>query len=95
MDALKTQFKISFNFKKCDASLVDWMTGKGKAGPGFHIYCYYDNDYEFDIVSPFYWDGFHYKFKMWEYCWDDDWAREAAKAIVWGEDDFTWFWERL
>ena len=95
MDALKSQFKISFNFKKCDGSLVDWMTGKGEAGPGFHIYCYYENDYEFDIVSPFYWDGFHYKWVMWETCWEDKWAEEAAKSIVWGGDDFTWFWQTL
>ena len=93
MDAFKTQFSLSFNFKKCDASIADWMSGKGEAGPGFHIYCYYDNDYEFDIVNPFFWDGFAKKYVMWETCWDDTAARNAAEHLIWNDEDFTWFWD--
>lgn len=95
MDALKSEFSISLNFKKCDASVVDWAFGLGEDGPGFHIYCYYDNDYEFDVISPFYWEGFHHKFVMWETCWDDTIAEEAARAIVYDQDDFVGFWDRF
>ena len=40
------KFEINMNVKRCEASVVDWITGKGKAGPGFHVYCYYEEDNE-------------------------------------------------
>ena len=91
MDAIKAQFKLTFNFKKCDASIVDWLTGRGEAGPGFHIYCYYERD-EIEVVNPFYWDGWGQKFALWEYCYDDSWAEDVARHLLWNRDDFTWFW---
>ena len=70
------------------------MTGKGEAGPGLHIYCFYENDYEFEIVNPFFWDGFHHKYPFVEHCWHDTTGREVAEALIWDEGDFKWFWER-
>ena len=93
MEALKTEFRVSFNFKRCDASIWDLISGDGEEGPGFHVYCFYENSNEFDLINPLYWDGFHYKWPMWETCWDDKWAKEAARNILWGDEPFVPFWD--
>ena len=65
------KFEINMNVKRCEASLVDWITGKGKAGPGFHIYCYYEEDNEIKIANPLNFEGFVYKRPYWESCYQD------------------------
>ena len=39
--ALPMRLTLTFNLKQCEGSIADWITGKGRDGPGFHVYCGY------------------------------------------------------
>ena len=59
------------NVKRCEASIVDWITGKGPKGPGFHLYCFYENDNEIELARPIYYSGYRYKKVYFEECLHD------------------------
>lgn len=51
-EALQLNMSLNLNVKRCEASIVDWLTGKGASGPGFHLTCFYENDNEIEMADP-------------------------------------------
>lgn len=48
--ALPVTMSLNLNVKRCDASVVDWITGNGASGPGFHLFCYYEENNEIEMA---------------------------------------------
>ena len=75
--AAPTKFSLNLNFKRCETSLVDWITGKGEAGPGLHVYCFYEQNEEIELAEPLHLPGYVYKYAYAESCYKDyfsDWT---------------------
>ena len=60
--ALPMQLTLDINVKRCESSIVDWITGDGPAGPGFHVYCFYEPYNEIALLRPLQFTGFQYKY---------------------------------
>ena len=64
---------------------MDWITGKGTAGPGFHIYCYYEESNEIELASPLHYSGLSTQ----KHAWVQDCYRDIFYDYGYDDDDET------
>ena len=62
---LPVRLSLILNVKRCEGSIMDWITGKGNAGPGFHVYCYYDPANEIELAEPLHYSGLSTRKEAW------------------------------
>lgn len=54
---LPVRLSLNLNIKRCEGSVMDWITGKGVSGPGFHVFCYYEEGNEIELAEPLHYSG--------------------------------------
>ena len=82
---LPVRLSLILNVKKCEGSIMDWITGKGVAGPGFHIYCYYEEANEIELARPLYYSGV----STTKHAWAQDCYRDVFYDYGYEDDDET------
>lgn len=58
---------------------MDWVTGKGTAGKGFHIYCHYEEGNEIELYEPIHYEGL----SVYKHAWVQDCYRDVFVDIEW------------
>ena len=80
--AFPLEIKVDLNVKRCETSLVDWVTNKSKYGKGFHVLCFYDPTNEVQVTEPYKYEGWTSKRPYFESCFRTKVVEDTAETII-------------